>query len=332
MKRVFLLTIISFLSCQFLIAGSILYVKADSRGDGSSWQNAYGSLHDALKSATPGTEIWVAAGTYYTSNSSNTAQSFLIPTGVKVYGGFAGTETTIDQRNIEANKTILSGEIGNPNNAFDNAFTVVTLKNVDATTTLDGFVITGGNAIGDKGMGQSVGAAIFNDGSNGESSPTIMNCTFVENAALNGGAIYNLAHNGNCNPVIQNCKFIKNKSYINGGAIYNDASNGNCAPKIINCTFRTNMAGYGAAILNKARNSGYTSPLIKECYFVGNIATDRGSGIYNDAMDGGECKALTIANRFQDNSSSDGYNISNSVNTYDFSGLDSDNNISNTGY
>jgi predicted outer membrane repeat protein len=330
-KRVFLLTFISLLFCQLALADTI-FVKPGGKGDGSSWERAFGSLHDALRSAKFGDEIWLAAGTYYTSNNSNTTRSFLIPTGVKIYGGFAGIETSLEARNIEANRTVLSGEIGNPDSPFDNAYTVVTIKNADASTTLDGLVITGGNAIGDKGIAQSVGAAIFNDGSNGESSPTIMNCTFIENAALNGGAIYNSAHNGNCNPIIQNCKFIKNKSYVNGGAIYNDSSNGNCAPKIINCTFRTNMAGYGGAILNKARNNGYTSPLVKECFFVENIATDRGSSIHNDAMDGGQCKALTIGNRYKNNSSSDGHDISNSINTYDFSGLDTDGNISNTGY
>ena len=331
MKRVFLLTFISFLFCQLGLADTI-YVKVGSKGDGSSWESAFGSLHSALKSAVPGDEIWVAAGTYYTSNNANTTQSFLIPTGVQVYGGFAGTETSIDERNVEANKTVLSGEIGDKNNTYDNAFTVVTLKNVDANTTLDGLVITGGNAIGDKNFAQSSGAAIFNDGSNGESNPVIRNCTFVANAALKGGAIYNMAHNGICSPIIEDCKFEENKSYLNGGAIFNDSSNGKCEPKIINCTFNANMAGYGGAILNKARTNSTTSPLIKECYFVGNTATDRGSSIYNDAMDGGICKPVTIGNRFEGNSSSDGNNIFNRVNTYDFSALDNGSNVSNTGY
>lgn len=37
---------------------------------------------------------------------------FSLNNGVAIYGGFAGTETELEQRNVSANPSILSGDIG----------------------------------------------------------------------------------------------------------------------------------------------------------------------------------------------------------------------------
>lgn len=49
------------------------YVKIDATGlhDGSSWQDAFTDLQDAIAVTFPGDEIWVAQGTYYPSARSN---------------------------------------------------------------------------------------------------------------------------------------------------------------------------------------------------------------------------------------------------------------------
>ena len=94
-------------------------------------------------------EIWVAAGTYKPTTTADRAISFSMPNGVKIYGGFAGTESTRDQRNWETNKSILSGDIGSENDNTDNSYHVIKNSSwLDETAVLDGFTITGGKADG----------------------------------------------------------------------------------------------------------------------------------------------------------------------------------------
>ena len=122
-KQVTLLLIMVMTMGQ-LNAGNILFVKQNSQGNGSSWTNAFGSVQQALKVAQNGDAIWVAQGTYFTTSGNNRNLSFQIKDGVKLYGGFAGYESSLTQRNINANRTILSGEIGSPSSE-DNAYTII---------------------------------------------------------------------------------------------------------------------------------------------------------------------------------------------------------------
>jgi len=72
--------------------------------------------------------------------------TFSMKSGVALYGGFDGTETSRNQRDWETNITTLSGDIGVAGDNSDNSYHVVTGSGVDETATLDGFTITGGNA------------------------------------------------------------------------------------------------------------------------------------------------------------------------------------------
>ena len=79
-------------------AAQTIYVNASAAGanDGTSWADAFTTLQPALQSALPGQAIWVAAGTYHPAHpGGNRAQTLLLPTGVEVYGGFAGDELTL---------------------------------------------------------------------------------------------------------------------------------------------------------------------------------------------------------------------------------------------
>ncbi|MEQ8705555.1 MAG: LamG-like jellyroll fold domain-containing protein, partial [Phaeodactylibacter sp.] len=93
------------------LVGSVLYVDADASGtnDGSSWANAFTDLQDALSLAAscPNVEqIWVATGTYkpsaYPTPCTGCAvprdYTFQLQDGISLYGGFAGTETMLSQR------------------------------------------------------------------------------------------------------------------------------------------------------------------------------------------------------------------------------------------
>jgi hypothetical protein len=90
----------------------VRYVNEAATGsnDGSSWANAYTDLQAALSAAASGDEIWVAAGTYKPTATTDRGVSFALKDGVAVYGGFLGNEASRGDRNPAANVTILSGE------------------------------------------------------------------------------------------------------------------------------------------------------------------------------------------------------------------------------
>ena len=125
---------------------AIIYVNIDADGDndGSSWRDAYNSVQDALSNAETNDEIWIAKGEYKPTNNRYRNASFELKNSVDVYGGFAGNETSLRQRNITINATILSGNIGNQRSSRDNSYHVVTANNLDQETRLDGVTITEG--------------------------------------------------------------------------------------------------------------------------------------------------------------------------------------------
>ncbi|MBO9370391.1 MAG: hypothetical protein J7575_04795 [Chloroflexi bacterium] len=140
----------------------VLYAAPDGATSGNcdSWANAC-TLQYALSIAQSGDEIWVKKGVHYPGPAGDRTATFALKNGVALYGGFAGTESSRDARNWQANPTVLSGDIDR-NDITDangvvmttthivgnNAYHVVTAGNVDSTAILDGFVITAGKADG----------------------------------------------------------------------------------------------------------------------------------------------------------------------------------------
>jgi len=116
---------------------AVIYVDASAGGSGSgrSWTNAHTDLQAALEAASSGDEIWVSTGTY--SPGSAPEDTFEMKNCVRIYGGFAGTETRRSQRDPAVSITVLSG--GNNN------YHVVTADTgVGNSALLDGLTVTGG--------------------------------------------------------------------------------------------------------------------------------------------------------------------------------------------
>lgn len=111
---------------------AVYRVKADGNNanDGSTWALAKRTVGNALAAASAGDQVWVAAGTYF--------ECVTVKPGVALYGGFAGNENTLEQRDYELNLSKLSG--GGTNGP------VVSILNAGPTTRLDGMFITGGTA------------------------------------------------------------------------------------------------------------------------------------------------------------------------------------------
>jgi len=294
-----------------LDAAKTIYVKDGSNGNGHSWENAFGDLHKALKAAKKGDQIWVAAGVYVPTYDGDRTVAFYLVDEVSLYGGFAGIESSLEQRDVENNETVLSGEIGTASKD-DNSYTIIYADNISSKTIIDGFIISDGNANGtNPGVHRNTcGAAWFNL----SSSPLIKNCKFIANVAREGAAIYNYAgKNGVCSPKILSCSFIDNHADLDGGSIFNNGDDGNCSPKIELCHFENNIATYGAGMMNRARN-GMTRVTVLQCKFSNNKSLVKGSAIYNHRDNSGICTANTQDCIFEDNLASVGREVSNTLN------------------
>jgi hypothetical protein len=254
---------------------------AEDGGYGTSWETAFTHPQDALNIATYGDQIWVAQGVYGPLDPAG-GEVVRLKSGVVVLGGFVGTEIEADQRAPGSAVTVLDGQ-GSSYHVLIGADKAV----------IDGFTITGGNAVGD--MPQSSKGGTFSGGGmfNFGAAPEIRNCLFVRNtASFNGGAIFNedsdplivncvfeentayfggALDNRDSSPTIINTKFLNNVSTVSGGA----AANFGGTPVFINAVFSGNRSGQvGGAVLSNASDGIFTN-----CTFIGNRAGQYGAGI-----------------------------------------------------
>lgn len=217
-----------------------IYVKQDAQGqeNGTSWEHAFPDLQEALYIAKPGSEIWVAQGTYKPDRKTGRREAtFALKNDVALYGGFSGIEIRRYQRDPNSNETILSGDLkGNDEPDFinyeDNSYHVVTASQVDPSALLDGFVITHGN-----GHNPSDPEIISGGGMVVTGSPTVKNCVFRENVAIWGGGL----KANESNMTLHHCAFVKNKAYGLGGGMLSWFGK----PMLSHCVFRANTAQEG---------------------------------------------------------------------------------------
>ena len=203
-------------------AQTIHYVTptGDNPATGNQWEVAgtVKSLSQALTDAVAGDQIWVLGFEQITDPSQLYVApegGFTVKSGVKLYGGFRGTERTIDERPTLGKapyftyRSVLSGDIerndtvdvinyvypaGNGTRS-DNAVHVLSLymtpdqasdNNNTYPTVVNGFTVIGGNAIG----GNGGGIYVYGDNTGG-GAYQIEKCFLLNNyAELGGGAIY----------------------------------------------------------------------------------------------------------------------------------------------
>ncbi|ADB36391.1 DUF11 domain-containing protein [Spirosoma linguale] len=264
---------------------SIIYVTPTGAGNqsGSSWTNALpgnSQLRSKLLSASAGTQLWLSGGQY--SLGSSRTETFAIPSGVQVYGGFIGNETALSDRLLSSpSSTTLTGETGDPTSITDNNYHVITFTNASSDTRLDGVVITGGNSNAGTSPHDS-GGGIYNNGSGtgNKSRPILKNCLITANTAVNGGGLYNDAHDGGeSSSTCINCIFQENSASFSGGGVYNYGYRGLCSPILTGCVFRRNRAVLGGGFLSNATfNAGINNPVLTNCVFEENTASS-GAGL-----------------------------------------------------
>ena len=297
-------------------ANAVIYVNGNATGtnNGTSWADAYTDLQDAIAVSEATDQIWTAAGTYQPTTRTNRNASFVLPEGVRLYGGFAGSETSLEQRDVEANVTELSGDIGTLGDNTDNSYVVVDLSEA-LGSILDGFSITDAN---NDRSANSIGGGILSRGG----SATLANLTISDNIAGDGAGIAAnsseleisnvvLSNNSvtrdgggyysrNGNSTLSNVTFIGNSAGEQGGAIYYNNSN----DAFTNIEFSSNRAEFGGAVFNRSSdldlsgssffnnsatedggaifNSSNGNPNLTSVNFVSNTATEDGGAIFND--------------------------------------------------
>ncbi len=257
--------------------GPIIHVDAAAPdgGDGTSWEAAFNDLQDALeagRSLNGLVALWVAAGTYKPDRGTGDRDlSFELSSGIAVYGGFLGGESSLDERDVVANETILSGDLDgndvpgsdiNDLSVFENSFHVVTALGTDETAILDGLTISGGTAFGapfprDTGGGVYVASGLI----------TVRHCRFVENRAIIGGGI---GTNNLSDLLISDSHFVRNMVFNSGGGVHNV---GGQASTFDRCAFVGNIALniYGGGMNGGGR--------IRDCLFAGNTCVINGGAI-----------------------------------------------------
>lgn len=233
---------------QYLPATRIRYVKptATGTGDGSSWDNASGDLQKMIDDLADNNvsqqagEVWVAAGTYKPQSQlisgMNYSASFRMRDGISVYGGFAGGETSKQERAKGTmpwdftNVTVLEAAYYESKLAWTNSKWTVGSdsrhvvwfapmsgeSDFTRITTLDGVTVQGGYAQGNTGLDDfktDCGGGVYMDGAN----TYLTNCIVKENyATADGGGVY--LKNGR----IETSLIYNNNADANGGAVYVD--------------------------------------------------------------------------------------------------------------
>jgi len=239
----------------------IWYVDGNTTGtgDGKSWENAFEHPSQAMDAAEAGDWIWIALANYY-GTGDKTVPVLTFKPGVKVYGGFGGTETDLSQRS-PANRAIFDGG--------DSLCSVVVGAD-DAL--LHGIKITGGNALGTTASGmESVGGGIYCF----EATMRISNCDIYANSAHRGAGIFA----GSDTVVIDSCYIkdngLQDASPGEGGGMYLFMS----TAVVSGCTFQSNRATIGAGIYLRDCMATFSN-----CAFNYNTTAERydAGGVYID--------------------------------------------------
>ncbi len=259
---------------------------AGSSGGSGTWASPL-DLQSALGN-TACSEIWVKAGTYKPTNSTDRNASFTLDRAVAVFGGFAGTETVRTQRNPASHVSILSGDIGAGSDASDNSYHVVYMvgdenSNIGNDTILDGFTITGGNADG-ASVPVFDGGGLLCEGQHagGQCSPTLRQLRFTDNkASVNGGAmeIYCWV-DAAASPVMSDVQFINNTAGSSGGGL-DRSSQCDAMFTLERATFDGNSAGDGGG-MSLGSSAGVT---LRDVTFAGNSASGEGGAMNNFSLD-----------------------------------------------
>ncbi len=316
------------LGCSIALSaqGKTYHVKADSEittsgNDGLSWENAI-TLTEALSQAKAGDEIWVKGYEDITGHIYKAPKGgFVLPSGVAMYGGFAGKETIKNDLPTGRHKyqmkyqTALVGDIDTNDKASqqliiypenttrtDNAIHVLTLQmgvtqgntnDGNKPTIVSGFLIAAGNAKGENTSANGRGGGIYvinnsKDNNAGSRYFRISQCNFANNYGMRGGAIYVDNSCTNQLSAISYCSIFNNvagkrgSSENEGGGMWIDGT-----ATVYNCNINNNTnGGIRLSSTSKIVNCSVIANTVSAVDLTTEMASNSNSGgaVYNTVL------------------------------------------------
>lgn len=232
------------------VSAATIYVVPRSSAkvqDGLSWATALTDLQAAIELASVSkAAVWVKEGNYRPAKRDDRIAAFILYDSVKLYGGFAGTETALEQRPASGPRTVLSAITAEGGYRYPHV-----LYGAD-DVLLDGLTLRDGNATSFTYNGKGGGLLAYRAGK-----------TFLPHDDAVGFRM-----------TIQNCRFERNAA-LEGGAIY---AFGKAALSISKTVFEGNRAVYGGAVVGREG----TKSTFRQSLFQGNEASQDGGATYED--------------------------------------------------
>jgi len=242
--------------------------------DGSSWDQAYRTLQDALDASAPGDELWLVEGTYVPALGEPQGDwpargiTFMLRAAVAIYGGYTLEGKKFSKRDPILHTSVISGDVNGNDAEYDvseNSFHVLSFAGGDGPAILDGVTVSGGYADGNETDGNGGGVLVSGG------TLIIRNCTFDNNVGLDsGGAIYSSGATLN----IEKSRFT-NHMGSNGGAIFITSGNMTLSRVLFSSNYC--VAGGGIYVADD------TTVSATNCVFAFNGALNNGGGLYASA-------------------------------------------------
>ena len=316
------------LGCSIALSaqGKTYHVKVKSEitasgNDGLSWDKAI-TLESALSRAKAGDEIWVKGYEDITGHIYKAPEGgFVLPSGVGMYGGFAGDETIKNNLPTGRHKyqmkyqTALVGDINTNDQASqqliiypenttrsDNATHVLTLQmgvtpdntnDGNKPTIVSGFLIAAGNAkeANTSANGRGGGIYVVNNSNDGNAQSRffrISQCNFANNYGMRGGAIYVDNSCTNQQSAISYCSIFNNvagkrgASDNEGGGMWIDGT-----ATVYNCNINNNTnGGIRLSKTSKIVNCSVIANTVSavDLTTAGASGSDGGGAVYNTVL------------------------------------------------
>ncbi len=247
---------ISISACPFTANGTIYYISKTGtpNGPGLTWATAFDHFITALAKAQPEDTLFIGEGIYQLPQDKRV----FITKGICMFGGFAGWETTPEERLTGVHLTTIRST---------GFYSKLVLDSLYVPSILDGL--------------------IFRDGDSYNCGMYCDEPCYITDSECWGGILYIRTSPVNSwrDLLIQDCVFENNQAHFGGAIGIDNFEDSRSHIRFIRCLFKDNVSGpygRGGAILYRSQASAHTAVLILDsCVFRGNSTYyDGGAGVY----------------------------------------------------